>query len=211
MKKYNNFQINSKGLTLIEMIAAVGIFAITIGTISGLFISAVRAQRKSLATQELLDRTSYVIEYMGRTIRMAQKELNCIDPTDPTTCDPSNPPQCLTTYGYGYNYETNLAGDRIRFINYDTKCQEFFLEGNQIKERKSTDHTAANFGSSLPLTPTDLNISSLKFNLSGQSQNDDFQPRVTIFLEIESGRIPQSPPKIQVQTSISQRALDVKY
>lgn len=188
MRQCNNKTMMNKGLTLIEMIAAVGIFAITVGTISGLFISAVRAQRKSLATQELLDRTSYVIEYMGRTIRMAQKD---IDGT------------CIIAKT---NYE-NPGGDvsKIKFINYEGVCQDFFLDNNQIKEYKT------GYATSLPLTPPELKINSLKFYLSGQSQNDVLQPRVTIFLEIESGRIPQSPPKIQVQTSVSQRALDVEY
>lgn len=180
--------MKNKGFTLIEMIAAVGIFAITVGTISGLFVSAVRAQRKSLATQELLDRTSYVIENMGRTIRMAQKD---IDGT------------CIIAKTNYENPGNEIS--KIRFINYEGICQDFLLEDNQIKEYKT------GYAQSLSLTPTDLKINSLKFNLSGQGQNDDLQPRVTIFLEIESKRITQSPPKIQVQTSISQRALDVEY
>lgn len=189
--------MKNKGLTLIEMLAAVTMFLIIIGAISGLFISAIRSQRKVLATQELLDQTSYIMEYMGRALRMARKELNCTNQADPTTCD------CLTTLGYGYNCETITGG--IKFIDYNGICTEFFLEGGQIKKRVGVD--------TWELTSTKLQVNSFNISLSGWSQIDDLQPRATIFLDIESVRpiMAGLPPKIQIQTSISQRSLDIQY
>ena len=197
MKQFNNIALNSKGLTLIEMIAAVGIFAIVVGTISSLFISAIRAQRKSLAIQELLDRTSYVVEYLGRALRMARKELD-------------SPPTCLTLCGTGCNYE--IIPNGIRFIDYEGVCTNIFLDAEQIKKSEGVFYPPV-FPPAWPLaiTPLDLKITHFNVGLFGERQADDFQPRATIFLEIESRRIAKSPPKIQVQTSISQRALDVEY
>jgi len=195
----------NKGESLIEILAAVTVFAITIGAISGIFISAVRSQRRVLATQELLDQTSYVLEYTGRALRMAKKELNA--------------PTCLSSNGL--NYEIPLAyqiggdenlGRGIRFINHlqNDDCQEFFLDGNQLKYKikiGTVDETTLDF------TSTKLQVNSLKINLSGKTQplTDYLQPRVTIFLEI-FGRGPVGEkPKIQIQTSVSQRELDVQY
>jgi len=209
MKQWNNLTphkffpdyagqaIKSEGVTLIEMLVAVTIFGITIGAISGLFISGIRTQRRVLATQELLDQTSYALEYMGRALRMAKKDTNRT---------------CLTTANY--NYENPSGVSTVRFINYNGICQEFFSENNQLKEKKSSDGTAANLPpSGTPITSDKLQVNFLKFNLSGEAQppTDNLQPRVTIFMEIE-GRGPVGErPKIQIQTSISQRDLDVRY
>jgi prepilin-type N-terminal cleavage/methylation domain-containing protein len=195
MKKSKNRKMREKGVSLIEMLTAVAIFAITVGAISGIFISAVRSQRRILATQELLDQTSYVLEYMGRALRMAKKDSNG---------------NCLTTCGSGCNYENpNNENWRIRFINYDDKCQEYLKDGTQVKEKKSSDNSAANLPiSGTPITSSKIIVDSLKFNLSGQSGSDTLQPRVTIYLEVEGREAAGSRPKIQIQTSISQRNLD---
>jgi prepilin-type N-terminal cleavage/methylation domain-containing protein len=191
MKEFER-KTKNRGLALIEMLVAVIIFSIIIGAISGLFISAIRSQRSVLATQELLDQTSYVLEYMGRALRMAKKDSSGT---------------CILA---GNNYE-NVGGiSSVRFINYDDKCQEFFSENNQLKEKKSSDGTETNLPpSGTPITSLKLQVNSLKFNLSGQYGSDMFQSRVTIFLEIESKRTAESPPKIQIQTSISQRDIEI--
>ncbi len=171
-----------KAFTLIELLTVIAIFSLVSGTIVGIFISAVSAQRKILATQEMLSQISYVLEYMGRAIRMAKKDLdgNCI-------------PQKTNYY--------QATTSEIKFENSKGKCQRFFLDQNQIKEEKA--------GTILPLT-SGIKINSLKFNITGKDQPpvDDWQPRVTISIEAE-GR-GKNPPKIQIQTSVSQRDLDVE-
>lgn len=188
----------TRGLTLIEILAAVAIFSIIIGAISGLFISAIRSQGRVLATQEILDQASYAMEYMGRAIRMARKDLN-------DDCIPAES-----------NYETSASrvldsttysGPGLEFMNYKGICQEFFLDtdDNRLKEIK------AGYTAPLPLTSSELQVNSLNFNLSGETQADDLQPRVTIFLELLGRGASGAEPKIQIQTSISQRTLDVEY
>jgi hypothetical protein len=116
---------------------------------------------------------------------------------------------CLLTAGYNY---VNPGISSVRFLIYEGKCQEFFLERNQIKEKKSIDENSSNFQSPFLLTSPALKVNFLKFNLLGEAQppTDYLQPRVTIFLEI-LGRGQISQPKIQIQTTISQRNLDVQY
>jgi len=189
MKQFN--YVKSKGVTLIEMLAAVAVFSITIGAISGLFISGIRSQRRVLATQEILDQTSYVLEYIGRAIRMARKDLTGT---------------CLTALQT--NYESNPpTNNSIKFIDYNGNCTTFYLDTatNQIK--KTVGATTSE------LTSTKLQINSFKVNLSGKDQppTDYLQPKVTIFLEISGRETGTGRPKIQIQTSISQRSLDVQY
>jgi prepilin-type N-terminal cleavage/methylation domain-containing protein len=181
--------MKNKAFTLIEVLLAVTIFSLFIGASTGIFISSIGAQRKALAAQEVLDQTSYVMEYVSRALRMAKKDLTG---------------NCITLKN---NYQVVTNG--IRFLNYNDKCQEIFLENNQIKEKKSSDSTSANFGSPIDLTSFKLNVNSFNIGPSGWDQNDDFQPKTTLFLEIESNRISKSSPNVKIQTTISQRNLDV--
>jgi len=194
----------SRGYSLIEILVAVAIFTIVVAGPTGFFVSSLKGQIKSLASQKLLDNTSYTLEYISRSLRMAKKEIGCLDINDPTTCP------CLKTQGYGFNYE-NPDGDisAIRFINYNGECQEFFWDknDNRLKESK-------NEATPVALTSEELEIISLKFNLSGESQDDTDQPRVTLFLDLKGGKgqkILELRPEIKIQTTISQRNLDVPY
>lgn len=178
--------------TLVELLVVVGITAIIIGAISGLFISAISTQRKILAEQELLNQTSYALEHMVRSIRMAKKD-------DIEIWDWG--PQSFLS-GDKTNYEVSNSGRKISFRNYHNQLQEFFFESYQIKE-------LIDGGSSVPLTSPTIRINDLRFEVRGEGQDDDLQPRVTIFLEAEGEG--NNPPKVQLQTTISQRDLDVQY
>lgn len=181
-----------KGFTLVEMLVVIGLFSLIGGSIVALFVSGISSQRKILATQELLDQTSYVLEFMGRALRMAKKD------------DVGGKVNCLS--GDKVNYELTRGNQGIKFRNYKDECQEFYLEGDRLMEaRKKGDEATT----TLPLTSSALKVNSLKFHLSGAGQGDNLQPRVTIFLEI-SGR-GKNPPTIKIQTTISQRDLDVQY
>ena len=178
------------GFTLIEMMVAVAIFSLMVGTIINIFMWGIREQRRALATQKLLDETSYALEYMSRSIRMAKK-------------DDVSGVNCLT--GDKTNYEITARGG-LRFVNYKNECQEFFSKNNQLKEEKA--------GSTLPMTSTNTKIEALRFSLIGQNQppTDNLQPRVTIFLDIKgAGQKPEEKPQIKIQTTISQRNLDIQY
>ena len=78
------------------------------------------------------------------------------------------------------------------------------MESGQIKYARAG-------GTALPLTSAKLNVTSLKFNLIGAGQNDDLQPLVTVYLEITTSGLSGESQKIKIQTSISQRNLDVEY
>ena len=187
-----NVKIKTQGFTLVEILVAVVIFSVVVGIALQVFVLAVGSQRKILARQQILDQVSYVLEYMSRALRMAKKDLAG---------------NCLATAGSMNNYETD-ATNRIRFLNYNSKCQEFFLEGGQLKERKSLNGSAANFEVALSLTSNTVNIPNFKIGPSDSwDQNDNLQPSVTFFLDIEG----KEGVKLQAQTTVSQRNLDVAY
>ena len=183
----------NRGFILVELLVAITVFGLVMVAASSLFISAISSQRFILASQEILDQTSYSMEYMERALRMARK-----DDTDGVD----------RLSGHKVNYEITTSGQGgIAFRNYKDEYQEFFLEDGQLKE----DRTG--YAQPIPLTSDDLRVILFKIGSSDSwDQNDDFQAGVTLLLEIEKpGVTPENNPKIKVQTTISQRNLDIQY
>ena len=175
----------TSAFTLIEFLIAMAIFSIAIVAAVQIFVSAMENQSQILALNNLTSNTSYNLEYISRILRMAKKDING---------------ECITAKS---NFENPGDTSKIRFLDYHNQCHEFLLEleDGQIKEKKADDV--------ISLTPDNLKVSNLKFNLIGETQTDDDQPKVTIVFEIETKE--KKPQKISVQTTISQRDLDVKY
>jgi len=179
-----------KGFTLVEMIIAIFIFSIVFGAASGLFVSAIKNQSRILANQQLLDQTSYTIEYIGRAIRMAKKDIKG---------------SCISAK---LNYATTTSGEGgIKFKNYLDQCQEFFRDcgGGVCKLRENKNGTVSD------LTSPNLYVESFNVGHSDSwGQDDNLQPRVTLFSEIRKAGA-GNQPKIKIQTTISQRQLDIQY
>jgi len=147
-------------------------------------VSGIAAQRNSLAMQEILDQSSFVAEYMSRSLRQAQRELG-------------NPGVCLSHPDHSYE-ETN-GGAGVKFLNTQGDCQEFFLETGRIKERLLLTEEF--------LTSDNLAVTSLQFILRAADPHKVV--RVTFAFEIEGiGSKPEARPKLQLQTTVSQRKLE---
>ncbi len=192
MPKTQNPKPNNKGFTLIEIVVSIFIFFSMFTVILGFLGYAIKGQKKALASQEVSNQISYVMEYIGRSIRMARKDLAGT---------------CITA---GKNYENpGGASSEIRFLNYNGLCQEFYLEDGQLKRRKSSDGTAGNLGAPVNLTSSALKVNSAQFNILGDEIGDNAQPRVTVSLNIDKRETkPEYNVKIEIQTTISQRNLD---
>jgi len=180
MLKCLNVKMN-KGLTLIEILVTALIFSIIIGASMGVFISSIRLQKYNLTHQEILNQTSYALGYMDRAIRMSIK--------DDGTC------------GFaGQNY--NVAGESIEFATYHdpTQCWRFFTMNEQLLIDKD--------GTVYYLTSSDFSVTDFDITVTGDSLGDNIQPKVQIYIRIE-GNILGDNPKVEIQTSISKRNLDL--
>lgn len=198
MFEYLKTNQTNRAFSLIELLVAMFMFSLIITTVSAIFISDMRSQTRALATQRILDQTSYAVEFMSRALRMAAKELSV-----PSTC-----------LSYGENYEVGSGGTSLKFINHleNDDCQRFFLDSSsgsgQLKYEKDSDGTPVIYD----LTSNKLDITSLKFQLAGGTQGDDLQPRVTFSAEIKwKSPMVVGLPKMRIQTTISQRNLDIFY
>jgi len=78
IKKKCNKKVNFKyakkraGFTLIELLVGLTIFSLTITAATGLFITAFRNQRKSIAIQNVQDNGRYLLGFLSKEIRMGK-------------------------------------------------------------------------------------------------------------------------------------------
>ncbi|MFA5742969.1 MAG: prepilin-type N-terminal cleavage/methylation domain-containing protein [Candidatus Paceibacterota bacterium] len=184
---------NGKGFTLIEMLVAIGIFSVLIVVLSGIFLSSMKSQTHIIYTQYLVDNTNSALDSISRYLRMAQKDF-----------DPAG--ACA---GIKNNFNPfDTSSSTITFLDYKGFCHQFLLEDGKIKEKVSEDNTA-NFGEAQDLTSDKIKVTNLKFNVLGGANGDNLQPRITILIGAEANTNSLNPlPKINVQTTISQRNLD---
>ncbi len=178
------------GFTLTEILVGMAIFSLIFTTVSGIFISAVRIQKRALAAEEISREASYLLEYISRALRMAKKDdIGGVD--------------CLGGDKTNYEIINTAASTGIRFRNYKDQCQEFYLD-------KTTYQLVQKIGSATStLTSPNLRVNYFNIKILGADQGDGQQPRVTITMEITKPHTFQ--PKIKVQTTVSQRQLDWSF
>ena len=177
---------------MVEILVSIAIFSLLIAGPTGFFISSIKGQKKALSTQELIDNASYFLEYFSRAVRMAQKEKNI-----------GSPEACLSFDGI--NYELT-EGPGIKFINYKGECQKIYLESStkRLKEERGGQETGY-------LTSVNLEVVDFQVKLFGETQSDNFQPKVTVLLKMKgTSQSEEMNPEISIQTTLSQRNLDIE-
>jgi len=69
MKKL--FKEKNRGLTMIELIVAIGIFSVIITIVVSLFVSALRGYRKNLALQNVQENARFLLDFITKELRMS--------------------------------------------------------------------------------------------------------------------------------------------
>jgi len=193
----------NKGLTLVELLVSISIFSMLVVGLINIFVVAMDAQASVLQNQEILNQASYAIEYMDRSLRMAllDEDGGCTGTAN-------------TNYG---------TSGGVLFLAFDTtvplpdayngyRCKKFYLENNILKEMKSSTDSAAQFpASGTELTSSKLKMTSLFLSVTGDPGDFTNQPLVTLtmYIESNSARRLNPIPSMILQTSISQRNLNI--
>jgi Tfp pilus assembly protein FimT len=176
---------NEKGFTFVELLITGFIFSIIFGVATATFVGAVRIQKYNVSHQQILDQSSYAIEYIARALRMAKNGGSAA---------------CTN----GANYKISNGGKRIDFLNYNDKCQHFLWDTNL----NQIEVGGGDFSSDTTLTSSRYTVNDLSFTVNGDSAGDNLQPRVTIFFELKDNRLIQDAPVMDIQTTVSQRNFD---
>ncbi|NIA04259.1 MAG: prepilin-type N-terminal cleavage/methylation domain-containing protein [Nitrospiraceae bacterium] len=173
-----------RGFTLVELLVSITVFAAVIAGATQMFSSSIKGQLITLKSQNLLNETSYLTEYMSRSLRMAQQDIDG---------------KCISK---GKNYATSSG--QVTFMNYKGLCQSFKLENSAIKVAQASSTDDFVFAN---LTSPDLDVSSLNFDVRGDEKS--YQPKVTFALTI--GNKSGYAFTTHFQTSVSQRDLNATY
>lgn len=182
----------TSGFTLVETLVSLAVFSLIIGSVLAIFTSAIKSQRRILSEQQLIDQTSYFIEYIGRSIRMAQKDTAG---------------SCANS---GSNYKTNAAGSEIIFLDYENRCRIFYFDAASSTIKVQRSNTASAYFQNVQayeLFSGNFTVELFKITGSGWGQNDLIQPSVTLYFLVTG----KDGIKIQSQTTISQRNMDIIY
>ena len=194
MESIKSILKNKKGFTLVEVLVCIALFGIISVALINVFVASIKSQSRIIYSQELLEQSSYVLEYMNSKIRMAIKDVDG---------------SCITI---GSTYNIYGGGSSIRFISYNAEisdyvCREFFLENNLIKERSSTDTSSSNFGVASVIASPSFKVNSLKFSIFGDSIGN--QPRVTTLINMHKKEQDGVTSKITIQSTASKRQLEI--
>jgi len=171
--------IKNSGLTLIETLVAMSIFAVVISIAIGVFVSGSSSQKKILEFNTTQREAGYLMETISRELRMA---IAISDGTD------------------GNTDQQNNSDSSIEFTNYDEYLMEYCrsdVNGN-CTDGDSGDYFARD---GEVINSSDIKIDHLRFYVT-----DDFnqvQPIVTVSLKVKS--VNQSGIEFTLQNSVSMR------
>ncbi|MDD4409055.1 MAG: hypothetical protein PHW52_00180 [Candidatus Pacebacteria bacterium] len=195
----NNKNKYQYGLSLVEVLTAFAVFGIISVSLMSIFTASVNTQTVILQNQAIMNETNYVLDYMGRVIRLAKYD-------ETGACN----------MGSGNNYY--LSSGSIQFLSWDQTagasgayvCRKFYLSSNKIMEAFSPSGDPDFSRGGIELTSSQVKVESLNFNVTGNPRaGDTIQPKVTINFKLTPmGRRIQPVPEITIQTSLSQRNLD---
>lgn len=178
-----------RGFTLIEMIVAVGLFAIVMVVCIGALLSLVDANRKAQALQSVMNNLNIALDGMVREIREGSNYR----------CGGSNPsdPNCATTPGTIFYFSPNCAGSCPDWI-YDFHDGSLWRSVNGLVSGE------------LPLTAPEVTIDSVNFYVIGAEPGDSLQPKVVIVVKGSAGSSKTTVrTSFHIQATAVQRLLDI--
>jgi prepilin-type N-terminal cleavage/methylation domain-containing protein len=182
---------SKKGFTLIEMMVSVGIFAIVMTISAGTLFAIMDANAKSQALKSVMNNLNLALEGMSRNIRVGST-YHCSDTSNIEVAEDC--PFGSSIFAFektGGNPETAL--DQVVYR----------LRQGQI-ERSLDGGTSYS-----AITSPEVEIETLRFIVRGSSPEDNLQPSVVILVRGSAGIKAKIRTDFDIQTTVSQRLLDI--
>lgn len=170
-----------KGFTLVEMVVAVGVFALIMTLAAGAYLVLIAINRQAQAVSTSIDSLAFSLETMTRDIRT----------------------------GSGYNCATETGGncssvpsDTFYFTDNNGRVVSYTLSGGSIL--KTIGGTAGGV-----ITDPAITVSALKFYVSGSARGDAYPPHVTIIITGSISAGPGKTETFSIETGATQRGIDI--
>ncbi len=183
----------NSGFTLIEMIVAVGLFAVVMVICVGALLSLVHANRKAQALQSVMNNLNIALDGMVRSVRMGNdyngSSVGCAAP------DGNDCPTGSTRLVFHPYCDTDTCNPS------DTRA--YYFEGGSIKR-------SINGSEGVAITAPEVSIDEMLFHVVGSDRTDARQPKVVIVVKGSAGASGTAArTTFHIQATAVQRVLDL--
>lgn len=186
------------GFTLIEMMVSVTIFSFVMLVAAGALITIIDGNRKAQSQQTAFSNIDFFLESFSRSVRVGST-YRCVQSNgDLNNTALDNPQDCAG------------GADTLAFEPFGGLIGVF---GDQVVYRLNNGQVerSINGGASfVPVTSSDVVVENLDFYVRGSSPSDSEQPFVLVSMNGYVGATQKSRVNFNVQTSITQRLLDIE-
>ena len=194
----NRLRNPKNGFSLIEVLVSLSIFAVVITIAIGALMALIGANARTQNTQAVMTNVSYALDSMTREIRTGN-DFFC--GTDTTLPKSGTSPQDCSSGGSAFAF--NEGGKSLTAGFPSTSRIGFRLNDATIERRLGT-------GTWDPVTAPEIEITKLRFVVTGTTRGDTVTPTVTIFVSGTAGeKSDKSQVGFNIQTTIAQQLLDI--
>jgi type II secretory pathway pseudopilin PulG len=171
------------GYTLVELIIAVGLFAVVMTLVAGAYIMMIGVSRQAQSIAAGIDNLAFALETMTRTIRVSTA-YGC--------------PDVLNCLAVNNTFAVGPDGDRITYTLEDDAGHGYITQERQGE-------------SAMRLTDSSIDIDDLEFYPTGLTAGDSEQARVTIVIrgKVSFGIDKTNPIPFTIETGATMRGTDL--
>lgn len=185
------------GFSLVEMVVAVGLFAIVMVVAIGALLALVDASRKARTLESVMNNLNISLDSMVRSIRMGSNY----------TCNTASIPGTYSATGADCAEGETL----LSFTPYgkdeleqDERAVFYFQDGRLYRSLTGSVENA------IPITAPEVVIEDLKFYVIGTKPGDTTQPKVVVIIKGSAGELNSKfRTTFYVQATSVQRVLDI--
>lgn len=177
-----------RGFTLIELMVSVALFSVVLVLSVSTLLVLIDANRKAQALKSVVNNLSFGVDSVTRTIRTGHT-FYCDDDVD----DMPEDTQACATGATGIT----LTADTGALVGYR-------LEGTAIERRIVDGEDDTDW---IALTAPEVEVSELRFYVTGAAEDDGLQPTVTLVVRGEAGTDLETDTTFNIQTTVTQRVL----
>lgn len=161
----------NKGVTLIELVVALGLFGVAMTIAGGMVLSVLRAQSRAEAIRATMNNLGFAFEMMSKEIRTGTN-FSGIDGV------------------YNYIDFSNAVGDQVV---YDSSAGRLY--------KSCSGGCGGDPHGPLPLTDPKITVTRLRFIIKGGDPNDDVQPQIIVIMGVSYGEKDPSEFHLQTTIS----------